>query len=438
MSDNITITEINKITKKIGVTCMDKEYVNQTTKLTWTCINNHTWERTWATAKQGYVVCSLCKKLEYKLKKLEELKEFARQNGGVCLATEYIDNKTKVPFVCRKGHTWEAVGKKKNWCQRCSNTVYSIEMAQYIASQRMGKCLSTTYDSYDEKLTWECYYGHVWEAQMRTVVEKTWCPKCKINIGEEITRCIFETLFNCKFERIRLEILNSLELDGYNENIQLAYEYDGIQHYQFVPRFHKTEDDFKAQQERDKLKDKLCKKSHIILIRIPYDIEYNKIKDHICQECNRLNIAIPNNIDIDHTKFTQIYKLKDEKYQELKKMVELKEGTLISTSYVHTDDPIEVKCCKGHIWSTTHHMIKNNKWCPKCNDERKHTIDEMYQIAQSREGECLSITYINNKTKLTWICRKGHIWNARPDVIIRSWCRTCYDEDRQSYITNSN
>ena len=52
MSDNITIDKINKIANKIGVTCIDTEYINLSTKLTWKCENNHSWKRTWATAKK--------------------------------------------------------------------------------------------------------------------------------------------------------------------------------------------------------------------------------------------------------------------------------------------------------------------------------------------------------------------------------------------------
>jgi len=375
---------------------------------------------------------------EYKKLKLKEAQEFAKSKGGKCLSTEYINNHTKLKFRCKKEHEWEAVFKTKTWCQRCSNVVHSIELAQKLAISKLGKCLSTEYISYHEKLTWQCYNGHVWQAQLRNIVDGTWCPKCKLSMGEEITRCIFEILFNTDFPKVRPTWLNGLEIDGYNETLKLGFEYDGIQHYEFVKRFHVTEDNFKKQQERDILKDKLFNDNKVNVIRIPYTIEYDKIKDHICQECDKLKINIPNNIDVDHTKFTKIYKLNDEKYNELKTMIEDKGGTLISTTYVHTDDKIQVKCGKEHEWTTTQHMIKNGKWCPDCAGHKKYTIDEMDELAKQYGGLCLSDTYINIDTKLEWQCKLEHKWSTAPRSIFKNhWCPTCGYKNRKTKKNNN-
>ena len=63
---------------------------------------------------------------------------------------------------------------------------------------------------------------------------------------------------------------NGLQLDGYNENLNLAFEYNGEQHYCFYPYFHKTKEDFKSQQLRDKLKRRILKQRKIKLLDIPY------------------------------------------------------------------------------------------------------------------------------------------------------------------------
>ncbi len=54
--------------------------------------------------------------------------------------------------------------------------------------------------------------------------------------------------------------LDGLQLDVYVPNLYLAFEYDGRQHYEHVEFFHKTEEEFKAQQKRDVWKNTLCKK----------------------------------------------------------------------------------------------------------------------------------------------------------------------------------
>ena len=51
--------------------------------------------------------------------------------------------------------------------------------------------------------------------------------RCKTGIGisEKICRKYFEYLFNKPFNRIRPSWLSELELDGYNEELNIAFEY---------------------------------------------------------------------------------------------------------------------------------------------------------------------------------------------------------------------
>lgn len=65
--------------------------------------------------------------------------------------------------------------------------------------------------------------------------------------------------------------LDGMELDFYIEELRIAIEVQGQQHFQFVPFFHKDYDDFNAQQERDKDKAMLCRKNGIQLFHI-FDI----------------------------------------------------------------------------------------------------------------------------------------------------------------------
>jgi hypothetical protein len=85
-----------------------------------------------------------------------------------------------------------------------------------------------------------------------------------------------EVTGNFVLENIRPKFLKNpktkrnLELDCYDPFRKVAVEYDGIQHYTYPNPFHRTRRDFDKQQERDKLKDNLCRKNNIQLIRIPY------------------------------------------------------------------------------------------------------------------------------------------------------------------------
>lgn len=67
------------------------------------------------------------------------------------------------------------------------------------------------------------------------------------------------------------KVLGGLELDAYFPELKLAFEYMGIQHYEWVKFFHKTKEEFEVQQYNDKCTKKICKMLGITLIRIKYD-----------------------------------------------------------------------------------------------------------------------------------------------------------------------
>jgi len=72
-----------------------------------------------------------------------------------------------------------------------------------------------------------------------------------------------------------------MELDGYNQDLKIAIEYNGKQHYVFPNGFHKTIEEFEKQKERDLLKLDLCDKNGVYLITVPYTIELKFISKYI-------------------------------------------------------------------------------------------------------------------------------------------------------------
>lgn len=63
-----------------------------------------------------------------------------------------------------------------------------------------------------------------------------------------------------------------------NNNLSCLIEFDGEQHYHFVPLWHGNEEGFVFQQLRDAIKTNYCEQHQIPLIRIPY-FEYNNIEN---------------------------------------------------------------------------------------------------------------------------------------------------------------
>ena len=105
--------------------------------------------------------------------------------------------------------------------------------------------------------------------------------------GETLCRQIFERIYQKPFPNTRPDFLRNpetgrnLELDGYNEDLRIAFEFNGIQHYQYPNWIHKTKEACLGQIKRDQFKIKKCNDIGIYLITIPYDVPYNQLEEYI-------------------------------------------------------------------------------------------------------------------------------------------------------------
>ena len=88
-----------------------------------------------------------------------------------------------------------------------------------------------------KKLEWQCSEGHTWRSSAGSIIyAKTWCPKCSGFFKEALCRTTFEQLFSHEFSKTKPSWLlnsrgNKMELDGYCEKLQIAFEYQGAQHF---------------------------------------------------------------------------------------------------------------------------------------------------------------------------------------------------------------
>ncbi|KIA90962.1 hypothetical protein [Largemouth bass virus] len=75
-------------------------------------------------------------------------------------------------------------------------------------------------------------------------------------------------------ELINPDTGRALELDCFNDELMLAIEYQGRQHYEYVSVFHRGgKSDLRKQHERDCYKRSLCQKLGIRLIEVPYTVK---------------------------------------------------------------------------------------------------------------------------------------------------------------------
>jgi len=445
LARTVSIEDAQKLAKDRGGKCLSKKYERSNAKLKWRCSEGHQWDATYESIKRG----SWCLKCSGKeILTIDEMQEIAKSHNGKCLSKEYKNARNKLKWECSKGHVWYARAshvKFGSWCPFCAGRYLSIEDMQDLARKRGGKCLSKVYESAHAKLQWECKNGHNWKATYANIQRGEWCPECLPYTGEKLCRLAFETLFNSKFPKsypdwLKTEEKNKLELDGYSENYQIAFEHHGNQHYSFNSWYHKSQYDFINQKKRDLYKKKLCEDHGVLLIevpQIPEKISLDELVPYIIEELEKKEFQT-DRLNYEKPDFDQIY-LKDDyndNYNKLKEIVSEKNGNILSEKYLGSKIKLQFKCKEGHKWKALPSDIKNGSWCPICvkknrGNNRKLTIEEMQFIAMERGGKCLSTEYINSALKLEWQCNEGHIWQAKYSHIKSgSWCPECASKKR--------
>ena len=116
--------------------------------------------------------------------------------------------------------------------------------------------------------------------------------------GEAECRRVLQKIFRRPFLSQRPDFLKNpvtggefnLELDCYNPELKLAVEYNGIQHYKYVPYFHRNHEHFMNQKYRDDMKRRMCKDNGVILIEVPYTVKIPDIEQYIINACKKYNL----------------------------------------------------------------------------------------------------------------------------------------------------
>jgi hypothetical protein len=109
----------------------------------------------------------------------------------------------------------------------------------------------------------------------------------------EIQACkILESIYHEPFRKVRPDFLKNpktgrnLELDCYNENLKIALEYQGRQHYHWPNYTGQSLEEFLKQVERDRYKEEMCRKNGVKLIKVPYTVREKDMRKYIEEKIN--------------------------------------------------------------------------------------------------------------------------------------------------------
>lgn len=283
-----TIEDMRRLAKAKGGKCLAKKYIACEIHLLWECKAGHRWKCTPSNIQRGKW-CPYCYgNIKQTLKDMQDL---AKKKGGECLSQEYVNIDTKLKWQCETGHAWDAIPytiKNLNtWCPHCSNNArLTIEKMQKIVKKNGGRCLSTIYRNNSTSLLWECNEKHQWKARVSAIRNNgSWCPICSAGRSEKECRKILESLCKKAFPKARPIWLrnhkgNQMELDGYCKELNVAFEYQGEQHFR-QHRFFHSRMSLKERKLSDTIKRKLCEQHGVMLIEIPYTVKLENMKRYI-------------------------------------------------------------------------------------------------------------------------------------------------------------
>lgn len=292
----------------------------------------------------------------------------ARARGGVCLSTEYVDACTHLRWRCAEGHEWEAVPysvARGTWCRRCAGyTIWTIDDMHALSRARGGECLSTEFVNTNTCLRWRCAEGHEWEARPNHVVRGTWCPHCAGGRAWTIDEMR-------GLARARGGTCLSRRYLGTNTRLRWR-----------------------------------CAEGHE-WESAPGNVTQGKWCPH-CAGNARLTI------------------------DDMHRAARARGGECLSKRYVNARTHLRWRCAEGHEWEgQPYHVEQQGTWCPYCAGNASLTIDDMHEAARAWGGECLSRSYSPSRPVLRWRCAVGHEWSADAHVVRQNkWCPRCRRQSR--------
>lgn len=517
--EKYSIEHFQKIAAKHGGKCLTTKYNGIKSPLELECSEGHKWTTSADGVNQGKW-CSKCYHLRSRRSK-ESLQTEAKTlcNSNNLQFLKLVKRKRYDTFEakCKNGHVFvtSITNIKQGYgCKKCSfevvgdkNRKYKIEEIKEAGKKVGLVLLGETYKSVDHQMHWECQScGSEVQKVIKYVLKGQGCPECSSGKAERFCRSVFQLLFGEKFPKRKPKWLvsregNRLELDGYCESLGIAFEHQGMQHYE-KNYFHSSTDAFEKLLRNDKLKLQLCKKNGVNLVVVPslhFKLHpnelplfiYNTLKDkiklkreefanakvdwslnssttseyndyidflkkkdlmiydpyyygstyyhtHQCLNCFWVWDAKPDKIKNGNTGCPNCAGSRKILFKEVQEECKKYDHKLLSKEYKNSTSKLEWKCKRGHVFSMNWVDIRKGNGCPICAG-RVLSLDQFHEEAMKHGGKCHIKKLVNGATKVKWECKKGHFWRQSLSIIRGGrWCPECGGSRRKTILEIKN
>jgi hypothetical protein len=361
----------------LGLECLDDAYAGWNVKHRFVCPAGHVLQLEPRAVVDLRNVCVPC----HEAAVMRRLHEAAAAAGTECLDQVWHGVSARYRFRCAHGHEWtstvsrEIALKEPYGCLSWNRPErrrrpQGLKTLQRIAAGRRGECLTHDYAGIDAPYRFRCKHGHVWEASGTDVIGGSWCDLCA---------CEARGMSKC-------------EIDGLRRLRQAAAARGGTC---TSTRFDKLASLFAFR----------CVEGH------EWESSGASIVNGTwCRRCAaRAKHRAANGLE------------------RLRAIAEAHGGECLATAYGIGTDRYPMRCAKGHEWSPTAEGVLMGRWCQRCkHDAKRLDIETARAAARERGSECLSETYVNNETRLDWLCHRGHRWQAvYASVRKGTWCPQC-------------
>lgn len=297
--------------------------------------------------------------------------------GLICLDREWRGTQAQYRFQCPRNHVFSKAfttitQSRSGGCRQCVEQDQDARLFTLAAAAGVT-CQEPRWLGVTAQHRFRCAQGHEWVRSGARVLGNASCPSCRRS--EHSVR-----------SRRHDGLLKLQATAAAHGGTCLASEYlGGSESYAFR-----------------------CAQGHV------WETKGNEvIRRTWCPECARLRKVVG-------------YRSQDGLAQLRRRATE-RGGVCLSDTYEGGRAYYRMRCAKGHEWTAPGRRILRGGWCLKCAyDAKRLRLEDMLVAAKARGGQCLSATYVNNSTKLHWVCHRGHSWHA-PFATIRAghWCPEC-------------
>ncbi len=309
-----------------------------------------------------------------------------------------------------------------------------------IAQKRGGEVLSTEYVRSTSKMIFKCADGHEFSMIPASVWGSgTWCPNCQ-NKTESLVRRFFEYVFTAKFPHASPEWLlrasgRRAQLDGFSEDLGVAFEYHGKQHFVHLPHFHERgKNTLEEQVSRDNDVRSACARNGVLLIEIPYLENGYGQPEFVAHVRHFIEASTGKPLQENLVKKFEETPFGVNELASLQEIAAQRGGFCLSNKYAGASFKMRWRCAQGHEWEARASRIRGGAWCPGCSGRKvKSPASKLRDVAARLGGAVLSETVSDAWCSVRLSCSNGHQWETTPNSVLRGhqWCPLCGTKTRE-------